>query len=113
MMQGHLEKLSSNAKSIHHVLEALCGGLDRLEKKMDINSSQVRPTRCCIPGICFVFPRSKDLDETRGIDIIAYAVLYDPCTDCSTSNNVLILRVRVWELTVKTKTRATPWLVGR
>lgn len=40
-MQGHLEKLSSNAKSIHHVLEVLCGGLDRLEKKMDTNSSQV------------------------------------------------------------------------
>ena len=41
MVQGHLEKLASNAKSIHHVLEALCGGLDRLEKKMDTNSSQV------------------------------------------------------------------------
>lgn len=40
-VQGHLEKLASNAKSIHHVLEALCGGLDRLEKKMDTNSSQV------------------------------------------------------------------------
>eukprot|EP00752_Nemacystus_decipiens_P012539 g11107.t1 len=38
---GHLEKLASNAKSIHHILEALCGGLDRLEKKMDTNSSQV------------------------------------------------------------------------
>ncbi|CAN0312301.1 unnamed protein product [Ectocarpus sp. 6 AP-2014] len=40
-LQGHLEKLSSNARSIHHVLETLCGGLDRLEKKMDTNSSQV------------------------------------------------------------------------
>lgn len=42
--QGHLEKLSSNARSIHHVLETLCGGLDRLEKKMDTNSSQVKYT---------------------------------------------------------------------
>lgn len=42
IVQGHLEKLSSNAKSIHHVLEALCGGLDRLEKKIDTNSSQVQ-----------------------------------------------------------------------
>lgn len=41
-VQGHLEKLSENAKSIHHVLEALCGGLDRLERKFDTNSSQVR-----------------------------------------------------------------------
>lgn len=41
-MQGHLEKLSTNAKSIHHVLAALCGGLDRLERKIDTSSSQVR-----------------------------------------------------------------------
>lgn len=45
VVQGHLEKLASNAKSIHHVLEALCGGLDRLEKKMDTNSSQVHSSR--------------------------------------------------------------------
>ncbi|CAM9424792.1 unnamed protein product, partial [Scytosiphon promiscuus] len=39
--QSHLERLSSNAQSVHHVLEALCGGMDRLEKKIDANSAQV------------------------------------------------------------------------
>lgn len=40
--QGHLEKLTANASSISHVLKALCGGLDRLEHKIDNNASQVQ-----------------------------------------------------------------------
>lgn len=41
MFQGHLERLAANTASVSHILETLCGGLDRLEQKIDANASQV------------------------------------------------------------------------